>query len=207
MNPATAPRETPNLLDRKLEAVLVRLCERLGPLFKTHAVKLPYLVDVVSQHELGRRITEGTHQTWEHGVVTREVFGFITHGPLPGTPFRIESHPFSESGKRISLEEDVREEVLDSKELAIVDFVADEYGRLPAEQLGRVTKRLNSELALEQWGSNVPARVDEEAWLRLDPHWQDLCETLASVNLDDRSLWSGPVQDDPLGHLRRALNA
>jgi uncharacterized phage-associated protein len=207
MTPATASREISNPLDRKLEAVLARLCKRLGPLFKTHAVKLPYLVDVVAHHELGRRITEGTHQAWEHGVVTREVFRFITHGALPGSPFRIESHPFSESGKRISLAESLREEVLDSKELAIVDFVAEEYGKLPAEQLGRVTKRLNSELAPEQWGSNAPAGVDEDAWLRLDPHWQDLCETLASVNLDDRSLWSGPVQDDPLGHLRRALNA
>ena len=35
-------------MNPKLSAVLARLCERLGPLFSTQAVKLPYLVDVGS---------------------------------------------------------------------------------------------------------------------------------------------------------------
>ncbi len=45
-------------LDPKLKAVLARLCEKRGSLFKTQAVKLPYLVDVVATHVLGESITQ-----------------------------------------------------------------------------------------------------------------------------------------------------
>jgi hypothetical protein len=48
--------------------------------------------------------------------------------------------------------------------------------------------------------------VDEEAYLRLGQGWQDLCEALTHTHLDDRSRWSEPVEDDPMVHLRRALD-
>jgi hypothetical protein len=46
---APSERRTTSLPPR-LEAVLARLCKRLGPMTKTKAVKLPYLVDVVARH-------------------------------------------------------------------------------------------------------------------------------------------------------------
>ena len=64
-------------MNPRMTAVLARLCEQLGPLFKTQAVKLPYLVDVVAKSVLGHTIANGTYQAWEHGVVAREVYRFM----------------------------------------------------------------------------------------------------------------------------------
>src|SRR5436305_431780 len=106
----TMPRiEVEGGMNPKLTAVLARLCERLGPLFSTQAVKLPYLVDVIANQVLGQPIANGTYQTWEHGVVAKEVFRFIKHEVREKTAadalFRVEPHPYSESGKRIALAE------------------------------------------------------------------------------------------------------
>ncbi len=60
-------------LDLKTEAVLARLCERLGFLNKTQAVKLPYLVDVMAKHLLGRRLAETRFEAWDQGVVAPEI--------------------------------------------------------------------------------------------------------------------------------------
>lgn len=192
-------------MNPKLKAVLARLCERLGPLFTTQAVKLPYLVDVVANQVLGQPIANGTYQTWEHGVVAKEVFGFIKHGS--SELFRVEPHPYSESGKRISLAREVNlGSVLTPEELAIIDFVADEYGHIAPEQLGHLTKRLNTEKPPEAWGTNQTAALNEDTFLRLGPEWQSLCEKISEANLDDRSRWSEPINDDPMAAFRRALN-
>ena len=45
-------------LPDKLKAVLARLCEQLGPITRTKAVKLPYLVDVVANQVLGHAILQ-----------------------------------------------------------------------------------------------------------------------------------------------------
>jgi uncharacterized phage-associated protein len=193
-------------LDPKLEAVLAELCRRLGrPLFKTQAVKLPYLVDVVATHVLGKPITEGTHETWEHGVVTREVYRFITYPPDDTAPFKIQPHEFSESGAQISLRSS-EAPMLTKSEREVVDYVADTYGDLPTERLGLITKALNSELAPEDWGSksNRRALVNEEAYARLAPGWLKLYERLPELDLMDRSLW-GEAIEDPAQHLREAL--
>ena len=58
-------------LPPKLEAVLIRL-GRAATLNVTQAVKLPYLMDVIAVHVLGRRITEASHKTWDKGIVTNE---------------------------------------------------------------------------------------------------------------------------------------
>jgi uncharacterized phage-associated protein len=194
-------------MNPKLTAVMARLCERLGPLFSTQAVKLPYLVDVVAKHVLGQPIANGTYQTWEHGVVAKEVFRFIKHGAAQDPLFFVEPHPYSESGKRIALAgaADLRP-VLTAEERAIVDFVADEYGHVAPEQLGYLTKRLNTERPPEAWGTNQTALVNEDAFLRLSPAWQSLCERISEENLDDRSRWSEPVNDDPVAAFRRVLN-
>ena len=191
-------------MDRKLEAVLAQLCARLGPLFKTLAVKLPYLVDVIACQTLGRRVTSATHQTWEHGVVTREVYGFITHGTVDPL-FCLETHDYSESGSRISLCGDLPI-CLDDEERRVVDLVADEFGGMTPERLGELTKRLNTEVPTEEWGSNKEARVDEEAYLRLDRRWQELGEQLTRLDLGDRRLWSGPINEDPLAHLKASFD-
>src|SRR5215210_2506504 len=170
-------------MNPKLTAVLARLCERLGPLFSTQAVKLPYLVDVVANQVLGQPIGNGTYQTWEHGVVAKEVFRFIKHGSGAGTLFRDEPHLYSESGKLISLAESVDlRSAMTQEELAIIDFVADEYGHIAPEQLGYLTKRLNTEMPPEAWGTNRTAAINEDAFLRLSPEWQDLCQRISEEN-------------------------
>jgi uncharacterized phage-associated protein len=191
----------------KLTAVLARLCGRLGPLFSTQAVKLPYLVDVVASQVLGKPIANGTYQTWEHGVVTKEVFRFIKYEAENDEVFRVESHPYSESGKRISLARTVDlSPVLNPEELRIIDFVAAEYGPIAPEQLGHLTKQLNTEMPAEAWGTNAGATINEDAFLRLSPAWQDLCQRILEENLDDRTKWSEPINADPFSHFMQAVN-
>ena len=192
-------------LDPKLEAVLARLCEKRGSLFKTQAVKLPYLVDVVATHVLGQPITEGSHETWNLGVVTKEVYRFMSHSSSP-KPFKIEKHEYSEGALKIKLT-GTPPDILTEEEIAIVDFVADRYGNLPSEQLWILTKALNTEFAPEEWGENGRASVDENAYARLSEGWQDFYRCLPTLDLDDRSQWSGPIEDNPLEHLRKALDA
>lgn len=195
--------ETKDIPD-KLEAVLARLCETAGPLVKTKAVKLPYLVDVVAQHVLGRRITEGSHQTWDYGVVTREVYRLITHGrnnPL----FRIRPHQFSESGQQIELSGPNPTRLSDD-EREVVDFVADTYAGLDAGRLGTLTKSLNTHLDLEAWGSNQEAAVDEDAYARLSESWQRLYAQASDLDFADRAQWLETV-DDPGEFVRKTLRA
>ncbi|HYU33237.1 MAG TPA: hypothetical protein VEW48_13840 [Thermoanaerobaculia bacterium] len=73
------PKKAHQGMNPRLRAVLARLCDRLGPMYKTQAVKLPYLVDVIAKNTLGHVIAGGTYQAWEHGVVTREVYRFVEH--------------------------------------------------------------------------------------------------------------------------------
>lgn len=191
-------------LEPKLEAVLAALCVDLGPMFKTQVVKLPYLVDVVANRVLGHPITPGTHQTWEHGVVTREAYRFFSHedvGPL----FTEEKHEYSESGSRFGVAPDAPAPKLSLKERAIVQFVAEEFGDLPPARLGDLTKLMNTELPPRAWGSNTEARTDEVAYLRLQERWQELGERLAALDLEDRELWGERMNESPLTHLRRSF--
>ncbi len=194
-------------MNRRLTAVLARLCERLGPLFKTQAVKLPYLVDVVAKNVLGHPIANATYQTWEHGVVAREVYRFIEHEAQESDLFKVSKHPYSEGGKTIKLAGAPRLDPLTPEEVAVVDAVADLYGKMPPEALGYLTKQMNTEVAPEEWGSNQRASLEEDAYLRLSPEWQRLYNRINAEDLDDRSRWGAPINDDPMGHFLRALNA
>ncbi|HEX3556750.1 MAG TPA: hypothetical protein VIA62_26305 [Thermoanaerobaculia bacterium] len=69
----------------------------------------------------------------------------------------------------------------------MVDFIAGEYGHVAPEQLGYLTKRLNTEIPPETWGTNASAAVNEEAFLRLNPEWQNLCERISEQDLTDRA--------------------
>ncbi len=196
----------------RLRAVLARLCEKLGPIYKTQAVKLPYLVDVVANNVLGHQVACGTYETWEHGVVAREVYRFIRHESQGDRLFEVRAVPFSESGVKIALASEQTsaqpgEAPLEADEMAVIDFVAETYGSIPVEELGHLTKRLNTEIPQDGWGANHEAAVDEEAFIRLSPAWQSLCRRLSSENLDDRSRWSEPVNEDPMAYFLRALDA
>jgi uncharacterized phage-associated protein len=191
-------------LNPKLEAVLARVCQKLGAITTTRAVKLPYLVDVVAKHVLGHPVTGGTHQTWDYGVVTREVWSYIQHGGDPNDPFRIKAHNFSEDGKEISLAGEPDENVLTPEEEEIVDHVADHYGRFDAPTLGRLTKSLNTHLDAGAWGKNHRAAVDEDAYSRLSSSYQAFCNQLPFLDLTDEENWGEPI-DDPQEYLRREL--
>lgn len=200
MAPDYAPQMNP-----KLEAVLGRLCEQLGPLTKTRAVKLPYLVDVVAQHVLGRPIAQGRYQTWDHGVVTREIYAFMTHTD-GNDRLAVEDHDYSEGGRQVTLRtEPPRESTLDESERRVVDFVAQEYGKLDAGRLGLLTKSLNTHLGPDVWGSNHEPATGEDAYARLSESWYEFFERLPSLDLSDESQLE--TIDDPREHLRTILDA
>jgi uncharacterized phage-associated protein len=171
-------------LDPKLSAVLARLIKRRGALTKTQAAKLPYLVDVVARHVLGRRITSASHENWKWGVVAAEVWHFAK----PGTrgSFKIEELPYSEGSVLISLSIEV-ENTLSVEGGEIVDFVADEFGSLGFEELGKLTKAMNLEVTA--WGNNGRARVDEEAYVRLTGRWDMILAKLDACDTEDDSNW------------------
>ncbi|MBW8874414.1 MAG: SocA family protein [Acidobacteria bacterium] len=186
----------------QLEAVLARLCERLGSLYKTQAVKLPYLVDVVAAEKLGRRITDATFEAWKQGVVAREAWVGVTY-PREGC-FKIEQPEYDEGWTvRLAGRPSVR---LSPEELAIVDFVADQYGAMTAQDLGSLTKSLNPEIPREKWGSNTEPAINEDAYARLSEGWQNLWRALPFLDLTDQSQWSDPIED-PDEYFRAAFRA
>ena len=153
--------------DPKLEAVLARLCQKKGDLWTTHAVKLPYLVDLVATHVLGRRITNSHHKAWTHGVVTARAWGLIKRAD-GGDYFKVYGDAYAD-GARLSLEQiPPALETLSEEELAIIDFVADEFGDLPILELAQLTKDLNPEV--EEWGGQRELPLTEDAYQRL-PIW------------------------------------
>jgi uncharacterized phage-associated protein len=182
----------------KLEAVLARLCERLGSLYKTQAVKLPYLVDVIAAHDLGHRITDATFEAWAQGVVAREAWVGVTYPPA-GCLFRVERPEFDE-GWTIKLA-GKPSAGLSPEELRVVDFVADRYGAMTVQDLGALTKALNPAIPRERWGSNTQPAINEDAFARLSESWQTLWRELPFLDLSDPSQWSEPIED-PDEHFR-----
>lgn len=176
----------------KLEAVLARLCEKLGSLYKTQAVKLPYLVDVIAAHKLGHRITDATFEAWKQGVVAREAWVGVTY-PRADCLFRVEQPEFDE-GWTVTLAG--RSAVsLSPEDLAVVDFVAEQYGTMTVQDLGSLTKALNPEIPRERWGSNAQPAINEDAYARLSEGWQDLWRELPFLDLTDSSQWSDPIEE------------
>lgn len=177
-------------LPPKLEAVLVRLCRQAPkPLNVTQAVKLPYLVDVVANHVLGHRVTDGHHQAWEHGVVAAEAWNYFKARPVDSS-FELTPVTYSEE-TRVQVEEDAAEALLDEDERRIVDFVAEEYAYVSATELGRLTKRMNP--AVRVWGSNHEADVSENAYERISWDYQEMVEAVSHVSLDRLRRESRPI--------------
>jgi len=177
-------------LSPKLEAVLFRL-GKAKPLNMTQAVKLPYLVDVVATHVLGRRITEGTHQAWDHGVVTSEMWHYLDKCD-DSSVFHLETVPWSEE-KRVIIDADKAAYELSPEEEAIVDFVAQELV-LKAGELGRLTKLMNPEISA--WGiGNRAASLGPDAYDRMSKDYQEMAELAMSVTLDQLRRSSIAVED------------
>lgn len=165
-------------LPPKLKAVLIRL-GKSASLNKTQAVKLPYLVDVVAKNVLGRRITEGTHEAWQYGVVTSEVWHYLEQAE--GSPIlHMEPVPFSEE-KRLIIDTD-QEPELTPDEQRIVDYVAEEYAMSRAVDLGRITKLMNPEIPT--WGSNREPNLGEDAYDRMSQDYLDMAEVVSDATLD-----------------------
>ena len=190
-------------LPSELGAVLARLSEKAGPLTKTQAVKLPYLVDVVAQRALGRPIAQGRYETWELGVVTREVYAFMTYSEGDDW-LAVENHDYSEGGRQLRLKQ-ARTSPLSPEELVVVDLVADEFGGVDASRLGLLTKSLNTHLRPEVWGSNHTPELGEDAYARLATGWLRFFEALPSLDIDDPSLLK-PV-GEPHKHVKKMLRA
>lgn len=151
--------------DPKLTAVLARLCDGAGSLWTTQAVKLPYLIDLVANHVLGKPITQSHHKAWKMGVVTARAWGLVKRAN-GGKHFRVEGDPYAD-GCRLYLAKPPAAE-LSERELAIVDFVLEEFGDMPADELGALTKELNPEIQV--WGGKKVVQLSEAAYQRL-PVW------------------------------------
>jgi hypothetical protein len=192
-------------LDPKLEAVLCRLCDRLGVLTMTNASKLPYLVDVVANHVLGRPITGVTHQTWKMGVVTADAWTYFSRGGAYNDPFIIKDSNQFYYGKKIYLDGEPDSE-LSPEEAVVTDFVADTWGHYAANDLGRLTKALNTQMGPEVWGDNQPATTGEDAFARLSVGWQAFHQRLQSLDFHNQSHWGEPI-GDALEYLERELGA
>jgi uncharacterized phage-associated protein len=148
--------------DPKLNAVLARLCEQLGDLWTTQAVKLPYLVDLVSQRIRGYKVTNSQHKAWKLGVVTARAWGLIKkeHG---GRYFEVYGDAVTD-GIRLRIKT-APPDVLDATEKQIVDFVAEEFGSMRPDKLGDLTKELNPEV--KTWEGSTPVEMTDSAYERL----------------------------------------
>lgn len=172
----------------KLYAVLARLCQRLGVLSRTQAVKLPYLVDVIATKYLGRSVTSAKYEAWRYGVVSPDVWSMTRNAGFG--VFDVKFEPYSEAGVAVSLKDDrvsALVGLLAEDEIAIVDAVADRFGVLRYDDLGALTKRMNPSIG--GWGSNTEVGTGQAAFDHLDSSWQRLLQRLDSLDLSDRSLW------------------
>ena len=93
---------------------------------------------------------------------------------------------------------------LTEEELAIVDLVAEKYGRMDAGSLGKLTKALNTHFDARVWGKNRRAAVDEDAYSRLSEGYQAFCERLPCLDFTREEEWGQPI-DNPHEYLRRKL--
>lgn len=167
-------------LPPKLEAVLVGLCRKSPrPLSITQTVKMPYLVDVLAQQVLGRRITEGHHEAWQYGVVTSEAWHHLQNLP-PGAHFVVTPVPYSEE-IRVEASDASPVNGLSEEEERIVEFVAEEYAYVSALALGELTKRMNPQVS--SWGGNRAADVGGDAYERMSPDYLEMVDSISALSL------------------------
>lgn len=182
--------------NEKLVLVLERICERLGTVNKTQAVKLPYLADATAMRVLGRPITDAAYETWQHGVVCRPLYELLTNSPCDG-PFSVEARPYIEDEYVVSLAHASNTaNGLQEAEQAIVDHVVDEFGDMTATDLGVLTKRMNPAIPQSAWGRRQGADVSENAYERLLPAYQEMVDQMQTISLQELREKS-VIVDDP----------
>jgi hypothetical protein len=181
-------RELPPML----EAVMIRLCSG-STLNKTQAVKLPYLVDVVATHVLGARITEGSHQAWDRGVVTSEVWHHLDKCEPGSSVFQVEQARYSEE-QLIQVSPGAQSTAkLTREQEAVVDFVKEEFASMLANDLGFMTKVMNP--SIKGWGVNRPADLGPNAYERMSAEYQAMATRAASLTLEHLRRNSIPVSN------------
>lgn len=192
-------------LDSRMAAVLARLCDRLGSLSKTQAVKLPYIVDVVAMHVRGDAVTGAEYEAWDYGVVAPAVWHAFSSDEAKASGrvngFSVRDLPYSESGVAIRLEHPSSAGLSDA-EGEIVDDVAEMFGKLGYEELGKLTKAMN--LEIRKWGSNRQPRIDEEAYVRLVGRWDSVLSKVEADEAEDEQNW-GDLTGAPTAELRKSL--
>lgn len=182
--------------NEKLMLVLERICERLGSVNKTQAVKLPYLAEAISSRVLGHPMTDAAYETWQHGVVCRPLYQLLTDQGGCGR-FHVEPRAYVEDEYTVSLPVPATaSDGLTAAELAIVDHVVDEFGDMTARELGLLTKRMNPTVAPTGWGRRQAADVSENAYERLTPAYQEMVAQFQTISLGELREGSTTV-DDP----------
>src|SRR6185295_1021644 len=171
--------KSPGELPPKLLAVFIRLGRSVN-LNVTQAVKLPYLVDVVATHFLGAPITEGTHQGWDKGVVTSQVWHYLTKCEEPSV-FHLEPVPWSEE-RRVVIHAETDGVELTPEQEQVIDIVVKLYSGMSASELGRLTKFMNPEISA--WGSNREASLKSDAYDRMSEEYQAMAKMASLVTLD-----------------------
>ncbi|HEV3460384.1 MAG TPA: hypothetical protein VHG32_27895, partial [Thermoanaerobaculia bacterium] len=69
--------------------------------------------------------------------------------------------------------------LLSDAELAIVDYVRETYGSVPAGELGKMTKVMNPEI--DCWGGNLRADTGLDAYDRMTAEYQEMAKRAASI--------------------------
>lgn len=169
--------------NERAEAVLAAFCENLGAVTKMQAVKFPYLADVIAVRVLGEPITNARYETWEHGVVCAPLFYMLEHQAEDGG-FRVERRPYTETQRVQTCGDD--HPILSTAEQAIVEYVASEYGQMLADDLGRLTKRMNPDVPPGAWGNDRKVQVNQDTYDHLTEEYQAMA---ATVNRLDHTLW------------------
>jgi uncharacterized phage-associated protein len=188
-------------------AVLAELARQLKGLYRTQAVKLPYLVDLVSVGVFGHPITDAKYEAWEQGVVAPEIWKTLKHndgGLLFEPSDEADPHPL------YRLQTDKAEKLgvgLTEEEREIVAYVAEEFGSMPQAELGQLTKHLNPDISDwgGSWSSSPSVEPDEDSYARLSQARRDFLKRLPTMDLDDQSKWEGPVEGDPEEYIRQRL--
>jgi uncharacterized phage-associated protein len=167
-------------LPPKLEAVLIRLTKD-APLSITQVVKLPYLIDVVANHILGRPITEGQHQTWKYGVVTSEAYNYLNEiEDDADSAFQVKGALYSDQREVRAVRDPAP--VLTLEEERIVALVLQQYSDERATELGTMTKRMNPDVT--SWGNKRPADIGPDAYDRMSDDYQAMAAEAERWSLD-----------------------
>jgi uncharacterized phage-associated protein len=155
-------------------------------------VKLPYLVDVIATKILGRPITEGRHEAWQFGAVTKEAWNYLEGCGPSSTPFHV-AHAKRIDDQIVRVEAASADVGLSPDEEDIVDFVSREFSDVFATELGFMTKAMNPSIATWVTARHLPVDMGPDAYDRLTAEYQSIARLAASVSLETLREKSTPI--------------